>query len=133
MSTPFNLESASLEGIRRERAEELSRELVALAEEDYADLSTYLHETEEIMGAFSDEDMKTYTLSFVYYLLKAEMIQAGIPTPDGGFKIWNTGPQQATERIQEEWNALQRDPELGEIVWFNTTAKGENFLQDTGE
>lgn len=133
MNTPFNLESSSLEGIRRKKVEELIRELVALSEEDYADLSTYLHETEEIMGAFSEEEMKTYTLSFVYYLLKAEMIQAGIPTPDGGFKVWNIGSQESTERIQEEWNALQRDPELGEIVWFNTTAKGERFLQDAGE
>lgn len=132
MNTPFGLEGIPLEGIRRKRAEELSRELVALAEEDYADLSAYLHETEEIMGAFSDEEMKTYTLSFVYHLLKAEMIQAGIPTPDGSFRVWDTSPQQTTERIKEEWEVLQRDPELGEIVWFNTTAKGERFLQDTG-
>lgn len=133
MRTPFDLTGVPLDSIRKKRAEELSRELVALAEEDYADLRDYLHETQEIMGAFSDEDMKTYTLSFIYYLLKAEMIQAGIPTPDGGFKVWNASPQQATERIQEEWDALQRDPELGEIVWFNTTTKGENFLQEKGE
>jgi hypothetical protein len=54
------------------------------------------------------------------------LVQAGFPTPDGrGFEPWSLGPNAGIDRINSEWNALGREPKIGEVVWFNTTQKGE--------
>lgn len=63
-------------------------------------------------------------LEILYGLLNSGMLQAGIPTADGGFEPWLLPPEEVMARIEEEWKRLGRDPDLGEIVWFAMTEKG---------
>lgn len=62
-------------------------------------------------------------LDILYGLLRSGLLQAGFPTPDGGFEPWPLAPEEALSRIEDEWQELGRDPDIGEIVWFMTTGR----------
>ncbi len=71
-------------------------------------------------------EVRRFTLRLVQDLLESGLVQAGFPTPDGsGFEPWSLGPSAVIDRINSEWNALGREPNIGEVVWFSTTQKGE--------
>lgn len=62
-------------------------------------------------------------LDILYGLLSSGLVQAGLPTLDGGFEPWPFDPEEALARIESEWQELGRDPDIGEIVWFAVTEK----------
>jgi hypothetical protein len=48
-------------------------------------------------------------------------MQVGHPTPDGRqFVAWGLPPDQAVSRIEREWAALGREPDIGEVAWFTS-------------
>jgi hypothetical protein len=62
-------------------------------------------------------------LDILYGLLSSGLLQAGIPTLDGGFEPWLLAPEEVLARIEDEWTLLGRDPDIGEIVWFTMSEK----------
>ncbi|PSQ82733.1 MAG: hypothetical protein BRD40_02535 [Bacteroidetes bacterium QS_1_65_9] len=71
--------------------------------------------------------MREKTLGFLEEMLHNGRIRAG--HPDGErrrFVAWPFDAQEAVARIRTEWEALGRDPKLGEIVWFTATDRGEH-------
>src|SRR3712207_3403915 len=104
--------------------EELKRELVLSAEEDYVDLASYVHEVSEVLGIRSKDRARELTLRLVAELLEEELIRPGVPTPDGGFEPWDEEIVESVARIDSLWRHRGRSPELGEIVWFEATEAG---------
>lgn len=41
-----------------------------------------------------------------------------------GFCMWNLPIEECLNRVEREWNALGRNPSLGEICWLQNTDKG---------
>jgi hypothetical protein len=75
-------------------------------------------------------EVRRLTLRLVQELLEAGLLQAGSPTPDGrGFEPWSLGPRETLARIESEWDALGREPNIGEIVWFTATEKGAKEVE----
>lgn len=104
------------------KQDELKKEILVLCREDYIGLWVIL---EEVKGRFEKADsteQRRRTLEVIRELLDKTLIQAGWPTPDGkGFEPWQLSVDETIRRIDMEWDALGREPNLWEIVWFTTT------------
>ncbi|HZT78802.1 MAG TPA: hypothetical protein VFA26_01160 [Gemmataceae bacterium] len=75
------------------------------------------------------QEARRITLELIREFLQSGLIQAGFPTPDGrGFTPWRMAPDEVLTRVNAEWDALGREPNIGEIVWFTTTEKGDRAL-----
>jgi hypothetical protein len=61
------------------------------------------------------------TLQLVRKLLEVGEMHVGHPAPDGRhFVSWRVSPKEAVLRIEEEWSALGREPNIGEVAWFTS-------------
>ncbi len=57
-------------------------------------------------------------------VLREGLMTAGDVT-HAGFCPWNISGEQAIERIERDWTALGRGPNLGEICWLSNTPAGD--------
>jgi hypothetical protein len=82
-----------------------------------------------------DPTVKARTLEILRDLLAARYIRAGdlVDFKSDKFVPWNLAVDQIIERIQREWDALKRDPNPWEIVWFDSTAAGDKALAEGQE
>ena len=92
--------------------------------EDYVGLWTiprqlYLYSEEKDEFA-----VRRKTIQIIEELLNDELIQPG-QFKDRKFEFWKLSPVETIARIEAEWDALGREPNIGEIVWFIATEKGE--------
>ncbi len=86
---------------------------------------------EELELDAGDETVRETTLKIVSDLLEAGLIRPGFPTRDGRFESWALSADEALRRIAREWDALgEREPSIGDIVWFEATEKGEEYVAD---
>jgi hypothetical protein len=98
------------------------------AVDDYVGLWSVAWEFREKEGEKEPIEIRRKTLETIKSLLEEELIQPGMFNQAGVFELWNLIPKRALERIESEWDALGREPTLGEIVWFVATEKGEEML-----
>src|SRR5262249_24057141 len=69
------------------------------------------------LGARGPEDVRATTLRLVRGLLKHPGMCVGHPTPNGrDFIAWGLSADQVVSRIDEEWKALGRDPNIGDVA-----------------
>ncbi|WP_218080291.1 hypothetical protein [Anthocerotibacter panamensis] len=68
--------------------------------------------------------IRQQTMQIVQDLLFADLIQAGTIS-DRELEVWEITPSEIISRIESEWDILGREPDIGEIVWFVATEKGE--------
>jgi hypothetical protein len=75
------------------------------------------------LGVNGPDAVRESALGLIRLMLIEGGMQAGFPAPDGrGFQPWPVSADQAIRRIEQEWIALGRDPNIGEVVWFNNPA-----------
>jgi hypothetical protein len=86
--------------------------------EDYTGLWLIVAKLREATGGAIDA---AGILDILLGLLRENRIEAGMATRGGGFEPWTLSPEEAVARIAAEWKQLGRDPDLGDIVWFNAT------------
>jgi hypothetical protein len=86
------------------------------------------------LGSTSASEIRALTLRLVRALLCDLGMQVGHPAPDGRhFVSWDLSPEQAVRRIEKEWSALGREPNIGEVAWFTSAEQPSNEpLQQTG-
>jgi len=114
-----------------DRIEEmLKAELILSAEEDYADLASYAREVADVLELRGEDETREHTFRLIAELLENGYIRAGIPTAEGGFEAWDEDLVEVVAHIDSQWRRLGRTPELGEIVWFETTEEGASYLND---
>ena len=71
------------------------------------------------------KSVRDMTISLIAEFLRQGFIKAGIPRISGEFEEWELSPEKTIERIQEEWDKLGAEPNMGDIVWFTTTEAGD--------
>src|SRR5689334_16333546 len=98
--------------------------LESLAEEchdDHVGLWRIVNAVRYDLGSTDPSEIRALTLRFVRRLLHERGMQVGHPAPDGRrFVPWALSPEQAVSRIEREWAALGRDPDIGEVAWFTS-------------
>jgi hypothetical protein len=98
-----------------------------LAEEchsDHVGLWEIVEAVRSDLGTTNPIEIQEQTFGLVRALLSKRGMQVGCPAPDGrNFVSWQMSPDQAMRRIAEEWTALGREPNIGEVAWF-TSADG---------
>lgn len=96
--------------------------LESLAEEchrDHVGLWEIVNAVRFDLGSTSPVETRALTLRLVRSLMHERGIQVGHPTPDGrSFVPWNLPADLALRRIEAEWSALGREPDIGEVAWF---------------
>ena len=100
-------------------AEDVLESLVEECREDHVGLWRIVNAARSDLGATGGQDVRATTLRLVRGLLHEPGMQVGHPAPDGRqFVAWGLPPDQAVSRIEREWAALGREPDIGEVAWF---------------
>lgn len=69
-------------------------------------------------------------MEIVSHMLKDGLIRAGEPKPDfSGFIEWDGSAEEIVVRIEREWDELDHEPSFDDIVWFDITEKGQEYLK----
>ncbi|WP_164928458.1 hypothetical protein [Gloeobacter violaceus] len=92
--------------------------------EDYVGLWSVVWHFHKLLKQHDSTKIRYQTLQIIEELLREGLIQAGSFSSDGSFVVWEIQPIEVIKRIENEWDALGRDPNLGEIAWFEATEKG---------
>jgi hypothetical protein len=87
---------------------------------DYVGLWQIILRVRHELGVFEREELKKIVLQIVRELLAAGLeavtLSAAAPTRHG----WqDQDVEYVLDRVSQEWDALGRDPNPGEIVWFD--------------
>jgi hypothetical protein len=98
--------------------------LESLAEEcraDHVGLWEVVHAVKFDMDVTDPGKVRELTLRLVRQLLQEHGMKVGQPAPDGrSFLAWDLSPDEAIDRIEQEWSALGREPDIGELAWLTS-------------
>lgn len=95
--------------------------------EDHVGLWRIVNAVRFDLGARNPIETRTMTLRLIRRLLEERGMQAGHPAPDGRhFVAWDLPFDQAMSRIEKEWTALGREPNIGEVAWFTSAREPTN-------
>jgi hypothetical protein len=97
----------------------VKREIIAECGEDYVGLWSIIRKLLAV-GIEGESIVMEATLQLLLQLLVSEELVAGQFRAEK-FEIWNGHPQDIVSRIKNEWIALGRSPNIGEIAWFTRT------------
>ena len=101
--------------------EDVSESLAEECHTDHVGLWEIVEAVRFDLGATNASETRALTLRLVRSLLSERGMQVGHPGPDGRhFISWNLPPDQALRRIEKEWSALGREPNIGEVAWFTS-------------
>jgi len=101
--------------------DDVLKSLIEECHEDHVGLWRIANAVRLDLGTSEPEETRTRTLQLVCGLLRERGMLVGHPAPDGRrFVPWDLPPEQAVKRIEQEWSALGRAPNIGEVAWFTT-------------
>lgn len=66
----------------------------------------------------SEEEIRIETLRALRPLLSTGALRAVNLLPGGAFQPWSGSVDEQLARIDAQWAALGRPPDIGDIVWF---------------
>jgi len=93
-------------------AETLSREL----DEDYVGLWKLAWHIRRRLVDASDEDVRALAAGILQGLQESAVSIGSLSEASGAFTSWPT--EGGIDRAIQEWTALGRDPNIGEIAWL---------------
>lgn len=89
------------------------------AKVDYVGLWEILRRVQKISHPKTEEELRSLVLEFVRDMF-ARGFQAVDLAPAGRCVPWqNQDPDYMLGRIESEWKTLGREPNVGEIAWFD--------------
>lgn len=72
----------------------------------------------ELWPGIPESEVRLETLRALRPLLDSGALRAVHLFPGGKFKAWDGSVEEQLARMDAEWTALGRAPDLGDIVWF---------------
>ena len=97
--------------------------------EDYIGLWEVIREIKLSFPHANRQDIKAMTLESIREILETKFMAIGMfKVIDGNnweYQIWNLDIDRIINRIEIEWNELEREPNIGDIAWLITTKEGE--------
>jgi hypothetical protein len=88
--------------------------------EDYVGLWSLIKLAKNYFHTILDLKLKRIILDLIYRNLIDEQIEAGEIPKDKEFQFlkWDMSPEDIIKRIEKEWDKLEKEPDLGDVVWF---------------
>jgi hypothetical protein len=113
--------------------DEVLESLIEECDDDHVGLWEIVNAVQFDLRSKDPKQTQALTLHLVRRLLDEGGIQVGHPASDGRhFVSWGLPPHEAVRRIEQEWSALGREPNIGEVAWFTSGPKPPNKeLQQT--
>lgn len=103
------------------KSDDVLESLFEESHEDHVGLWRVVNAVRFDLGTVDPVQTRAMTLRLVRSLLQERGMQVGQPAQDGRhFVPWNLPPDQAVNRIEKEWTALGREPNIGEVAWFTS-------------
>lgn len=100
--------------------EELTESFLLEAEEDCVGLWQIVKHVKEDLSIEGSADVREMTIAVVRKLLESGAQAGDSPYTKGRFMPWREqGATEVIKRIEKEWDALGRDPNIPDIVWFS--------------
>jgi hypothetical protein len=94
-------------------------EIIEEAKADEVGLWFIIFGVRDDLGVKQPALVKAITLQVVNQILNSGTVVAGYYKPHGaGMDVLNMAPEKVVSRIEEEWNQLGREPNIGESVVF---------------
>lgn len=104
--------------------QEITGSFLKEAEEDYIGLWQLIKAAKCFISAEEPLVTRAVTLDIVRELLAAGLEAGDPPYSTTGYRPWpNQNPDAVASRIEQEWEALGHEPNIGDIVWFNLPEK----------
>ncbi|PPT09009.1 hypothetical protein CKA32_005879 [Geitlerinema sp. FC II] len=108
--------------------------------EDDVGLWLIIGEVKELYPNKNDSEIRIKTLKSIQNMLEQGLIEVGTYEFSDDktleFKTWGLDINNIIQRIDREWNQLQREPNIGDICYVITSPKGkqeaEKILQEKG-
>lgn len=108
--------------IERETMEQIRRVLVEEAQTDALGLWSVLWQVKEDLPSLTPDEARQATLTVIREALAGNQILPGEfvdhDEDTSAFVAWPLSADEAVRRIEREWAALGREPNLGDVVWF---------------
>src|SRR6516162_4202261 len=102
-------------------ADEVLQSLVEECHRDHVGLWEIVNAVQLDLGTKHPAETQARAHQLVRSLLDQRGMQVGHPTPDGRrFVSWDVPPDEAVRRIEQEWSALGREPNIREVAWFTS-------------
>jgi len=115
-----------------QKISDLYKDILLSCEDDYTRLDEIIYDVKKFFNVTSAQEIQNKTLEVIKDLLGLGFIEVSETTggKDGeGFNPWNLSPKESIDRIKKEWDALGREPNIGDIAWFLITLKGKQELR----
>jgi hypothetical protein len=107
------------------------REFLIEGLDDWIGLWRFARAARDDQPAATVDAIREQTLPMIRKLVVGEYMKAGALTEDApGFVPWNEQGEAAVARIDEEWRALGRDPNIPDICWFENTPRGDQVARE---
>ena len=89
----------------------------------------------QVGGASTPDEMRVLSLQVIREVLAQRLMEIGDAVGVGShptyvyaqveFQTWGLSCEAAMARVEREWKALGRNPNLGEICWLRSTKQGK--------
>ncbi len=100
---------------------DLRTHLLAECKEDEVGLWYIIKNVRRDLKLKDAAEVRRITLELIKELLESGNVQAGYYAPDeSGFEPWSIPVDEIIRRINEAWNKLGREPNIGDIVIFRS-------------
>ncbi len=112
----------------------IKREFLEEALEDYVGLWQFPQEIRRHSAPVNPQTIKDLSIRLVRELVGEGLFVPGELTENGGFDPWPLSAQESITRIEQLWEDLGREPNLGDDApWFDLTKKGERVVLQAEE
>ena len=104
------------------KADKIGRALVEETRTDTVGLWALLKQVARELPTLTPGEARQVTLTVIHGALVSEHVVAGnfVERDEDSmrFDVWQTSAEESVARIDREWIALGREPNLGDVVWF---------------
>ena len=103
----------------------LAAEYALEAESDYVGLWQICTRVRHDLAITDPDELRSTVMQVIDVMLAMGLLAVDLPSEGPGRRPWQDQARASVlARIRSEWQALGRDPSVGDIVWFDNPDRG---------
>lgn len=100
------------------------RDLLIAGADDWVNIPEVAWIAKSVGGANTLDEIREASLQIIREVVSKGLMIAGDVLVDAGFRRWELTPAESIARIEREWRAFGRKPDMGDICWLANTDEG---------